>query len=228
MQGAGLCYGCPRHGPDGTSVEGALGVEAYEQRYPDLARRAADAGLELRFADLPLTRLHFITGGDGPPLVMVPATYSAISDYIGLVRFMAQRFHIYFFELPGHGLSAPFAEPFSSDLVARTVGDLLDSEGHARASIMGFSFGGILALASLELLRDRIDSAILLSPCATHRAMKYDRWRIAVLRNVVRALRPPHAQRLFVSALRHRVTAAAFGWFVKTIGRMEGVNNLVR
>lgn len=201
---------------------------SYKERYPDLAERAAAAGLELRFAELPLTRLHYITGGDGPPLVMVPATISAISDYVGLVKFMAQRYRVYFFELPGHGLSSPFEARFSSEQVARSIGDLLDAEGHERASIMGFSFGGILALTALDFLRDRIDKVILLSPCSTFRALTHDRSRVAAIRTVIRALRPAWAQRLFVSALKHGPTAAVFGWFVTSVGRVEGVNNLVR
>lgn len=203
-------------------------MDQYQRRFPDLEQRAAAAGLEVRFADLPLTRLHYVTGGDGPPLVIVPATYSAISDYLGLARFMAQRFRVYFFELPGHGLSRPFEAPFSPEQVARTVGDLLDAEGHERASIMGFSFGGILALTALDHLRDRVDSAILLSPCATHRALKHGAARLAALRAVARATRPATVQRLLASALHRRASAAAFGWFVRKVGRMEGATNLVR
>lgn len=203
-------------------------MKSYRERYPDLAERAAAAGLELRFADLPLTRLHYITGGDGPPLVMVPATISAISDYLGLVKFMAQRYRVYFFELPGHGLSSPFEARFSSEQVATSIGDLLDAEGHARASIMGFSFGGILALTALGFLRDRVDKAILLSPCATYRALSHDKARLAAIRTVVHALRPAWVQRLFVAALKTKAIAALFGWFITRVGRIESVNNLVK
>jgi pimeloyl-ACP methyl ester carboxylesterase len=38
---------------------------------------------------------------------------------------------------------------------------------------MGFSFGGLLALRTLEHLQARIDKVILLSPCVSRRALKW-------------------------------------------------------
>ena len=49
------------------------------------------------FADLPLTRLHYLKCGQGPPLILVPATVSEIKNWLTLVQFMAQRFTVYFF-----------------------------------------------------------------------------------------------------------------------------------
>ena len=41
---------------------------------------------------------------------------------------------------------------------------------------MGFSFGGLLALRTLEHLHHRIDKVILLAPCVSRRALKWS-WR---------------------------------------------------
>ena len=66
------------------------------------------------FIDLPLSRLHLMEAGSGEPLIIVPATISELENWTALAQFMAQWFHIYFFELPGHGQSTSFREPFSS------------------------------------------------------------------------------------------------------------------
>ena len=55
------------------------------------------------YANLPLTKLHYVTCGDGPPLIMVPATMSKIKNWLPLAQFMGQKFTVHFFELPGHG-----------------------------------------------------------------------------------------------------------------------------
>src|SRR5512140_2072110 len=107
---------------------------------------AQPAQYKTRFIDLPLSCLHVMEVGEGEPLIMVPATISELENWQALAQFMAQWFHVYFFELPGHGRSEPFKDGFSSQRVAELVGQLADSQGLERFNLMGFSFGGILAM----------------------------------------------------------------------------------
>src|SRR3989337_2536136 len=104
---------------------------------------------------LPKTNLHYIKCGDGPPLIMVPATISKIENWLALAQFMGQRFRVYFFELPGHGSSSPFPQPFSSQLAAETVEDFIGCPGYQSVSLMGFSFVGILTMTTLNRPRER-------------------------------------------------------------------------
>ena len=91
------------------------------------------------FMDLPLSRLHVLEVGEGEPLIMVPATISELENWRTLAQFMAQWFHVYFFELPGHGQSEPLQDGFSSQKVARLVAQLADELGYERFNLMGFS-----------------------------------------------------------------------------------------
>ncbi|HKJ37236.1 MAG TPA: alpha/beta hydrolase [Anaerolineales bacterium] len=127
------------------------------------------------FGDMELsnTRLHYVKAGTGPPLIIVPATVSLIRQWLPLTQFMGQRFTSYFFEMPGHGGSAPYPEKFKSSLVPKTVEEFANKLGHDTFNLMGFSFGGLLALQTLEHLQDRIDKVILLSPCVSRRALKW-------------------------------------------------------
>src|SRR5574339_760558 len=102
---------------------------------------------------LPDTRLHYVKAGSGPPLIIVPATVSLIRQWLPLAQFMGQHFTSYFFELPGHGGSTPYPEKFRSHLVPYTVEALVDNLGYDRFHLMGFSFGGLLALRTLEHLQ---------------------------------------------------------------------------
>ena len=127
--------------------------------------------------ELPNTRLHYVKAGTGPPLIIVPATVSLIRQWLPLTQFMGQRFTSYFFELPGHGSSTPYPEKFTSDLIPATVEEFVNNLDYDRFNLMGFSFGGLLALRTLEHLKDRTDKVILLSPCVSKRALKWSRPR---------------------------------------------------
>lgn len=126
--------------------------------------------IHTRIAPLPLCDLRYIETGAGPPLIMVPATMSVVQDWAGLAAFVGQRYRVFFFELPGHGESTPL-ECCSSRQIARVIDDFLDYLGFARASLLGFSFGGILALTALERLSHRIDRIILISPLVDSSAL---------------------------------------------------------
>ena len=89
------------------------------------------------FIELPLSRLHVLETGKGEPLIIVPATISELENWLPLAQFMAQWFHVYFFELPGHGQSDPFCEGFSSQQVAELVGQLANKLGFDRFNLMG-------------------------------------------------------------------------------------------
>jgi pimeloyl-ACP methyl ester carboxylesterase len=117
--------------------------------------------------------LHYVKAGSGAPLIIVPATVSLIRQWLPLTQFMGQRFTSYFFELPGHGGSTPYPEKFQSRLVPKTVEAFVDDLGYDKFNLMGFSFGGLLALRALEYLQDRIEKVILLSPCVSRRALKW-------------------------------------------------------
>ena len=138
---------------------------------------------------LPDTRLHYVKTGSGPPLVIVPATVSLIRQWLPLAQFMGQRFTSYFFELPGHGGSTPYPGKFESRLVPATVEAYVNRMGHDTFNLMGFSFGGLLALRTLEHLHERIDKVILLSPCISRRALKWSWQRQWLFKASVRVMK---------------------------------------
>ncbi|MEP7137148.1 MAG: alpha/beta hydrolase [Chloroflexota bacterium] len=146
---------------------------------------------EATFGDvtLPNTRLHYVKAGTGPPLIIVPATVSLIRQWLPLTQFMGQRFTSYFFELPGHGGSTPYPEKFQSQLVPNTVEGFVNSLGYDKFNLMGFSFGGLLALRTLEHLQDRIEKVILLSPAVSRRALKWSTLRQWAFKASIKAMK---------------------------------------
>ena len=137
------------------------------------------------------TRLHYVRSGTGPPLIIVPATVSLIRQWLPLTQFMGQRFTSYFFELPGHGGSTPYPDEFKSQFIPQTVEEFVGNLGYDRFSLMGFSFGGLLALRTLEHLQDRIEKVILLSPCVSRRALKWSLTQQLAFKASIKAMKNP-------------------------------------
>lgn len=146
---------------------------------------------EATFGDisLPDTRLHYVKAGTGAPLVIVPATVSLIRQWLPLTQFMGQRFTSYFFELPGHGGSTPYPQKFESSFIPKTVEAFVDALGYDKFNLMGFSFGGLLALRTLEHLQHRIEKVILLSPCVSYRALKWSMPRQLAFKGAIRMMK---------------------------------------
>jgi pimeloyl-ACP methyl ester carboxylesterase len=176
---------------------------------------------KIYFIDLPLARLHILETGRGAPLIMVPATISELQNWLPLAQFMGQWFHVYFFELPGHGESEPFREPFSSQRVAQLVEQLADKLGYERFSLMGFSFGGILAMQTFKHLSTRIDRVVFIAPCLDHRALPFSSLRLSVLYKFNKFLSYPKVQRSFCDLIHNQRTVSVVVRLLQKMGRLE-------
>ncbi|MDA3937051.1 MAG: alpha/beta hydrolase [Actinomycetota bacterium] len=173
------------------------------------------------FADLPLTRLHYVRCGEGDPMIIVPATISEIKDWLPFVQFLGQGYRTHFFELPGHGGSEPFDQPFSSELVAESVEQLADHLGLDRFILMGFSFGGVLTFKTLQRLSDRVDKVVLLSPLVSYLGLRHSRAKLLALKATVGTLRNPKAKNGMLKLMHDERTVDALVWFMTVVGKYE-------
>jgi pimeloyl-ACP methyl ester carboxylesterase len=173
------------------------------------------------FIDLPLTQLHYVKCGEGPPLIIVPATISEIDNWLPLIQFMGQRFTAYFFELPGHGQSTPFKGQYTSEKVAQTIEDLINTLGHERVNIMGFSFGGILTMKAVHHLNGRLDRVLLLSPVTVHNTILFSKLRKFSLLATIKILSIPQICRAFTWSLQQKFLSNIVIAFFRWIGRVE-------
>jgi pimeloyl-ACP methyl ester carboxylesterase len=178
------------------------------------------------FVDLPQTTLHYVRCGEGPPLVMVPATVSEIGNWLPLAQLMGRYFTTYFFELPGHGRSTPFSEPFSSQLVAETVEAFIDQLGYDRVTLLGFSFGGVLTMRTLYHLGDRVERVIFFAPAVTHRALPFRRPLKLALRWWLSLMCSRQVCHIFVRVIKNDHFRNLFTGFIQRIGGVEDGDSL--
>jgi pimeloyl-ACP methyl ester carboxylesterase len=188
----------------------------------------AHSDISLHKIALPLTTLYYASCGQGPPLIIVPATISRIRDWQPLIRFMGQKFTTLFFELPGHGGSTPFPQPFSSKLVGQTVEDLINALQFDTITLMGFSFGGILTLRVLDQIQSRINRLVLLSPCVSHRTLLYSPIRIILLRMLVKIMIRRSPQVFFLKMLHNEALVDYVLLMLRKWGHVEFYGNALR
>jgi len=171
--------------------------------------------------ELPLCNLHVMESGVGPPLIMVPATISELDNWVSLVQFMAQWFTVYFFELPGHGRSTPFKQTFTSEQVAVVVEQLADHIGAARFNLMGFSFGGILAMKIFRRLHARIDRVAFIAPCLTSRAVLLSPFQKKIAGGFSLLLKTPTFRSFLLQVNRRAWSRGILVSFIRSIGKGE-------
>jgi pimeloyl-ACP methyl ester carboxylesterase len=119
--------------------------------------------------DLP-TRLgptHVIASGppEAPPLVLLPSFAGTAAVWRLNVAGLSRHFRTYAVDVIGQpGKSLASRRIRNRREFAGWLSDLLDGVGVERASIVGCSFGGFLALNQASLTPERVERVVLISP----------------------------------------------------------------
>jgi pimeloyl-ACP methyl ester carboxylesterase len=116
---------------------------------------------EVERADVAGTEIAYYERGNGPPLLMMIGTGSAMAEWDpALLRVLAREHRLILFDYPGMGLSGPWhGSSFSS--LARTAVGLLDELEIERAAVLGWSMGGFVAQRMAIEHPERVSSLVL-------------------------------------------------------------------
>jgi pimeloyl-ACP methyl ester carboxylesterase len=145
-------------------------------RAPD---RPAQA-LVARWAPAPLSDFIDVKGlvvhlrdqgsrGDAVPLLLLHGTGASLHTWEGWVAALARTRRVITLDLPGFGLTGPFAGQYASDdyrgdTYARFVLDVMDAMKLPRAVLGGNSLGGEIAWRVAALAPQRVERLILVDP----------------------------------------------------------------
>ena len=110
-------------------------------------------------------RLHYVTAGDGPELVLIPGITQSVERWIarGYVERFARHFRVIAVDPLGHGESdKPHApDAYTMDGCALDVVAVLDAEGVGDAHVWGYSRGSGIAATVATLNPERVDGLII-------------------------------------------------------------------
>ncbi len=103
-------------------------------------------------------------GGSGPLLVLIHGITSNSATWDRVLPRLARRYTVLAPDLLGHGRSDKLRGDYSVGAHANTIRDLLDALGHRRATFIGHSLGGGVALQFAYQYPERVDRMVLVAP----------------------------------------------------------------
>jgi pimeloyl-ACP methyl ester carboxylesterase len=106
-------------------------------------------------------RVAYRQGGSGPVVVLIHGITSDSSTWRRVLPYLARRFTVIAPDLIGHGASAKPRGDYSLGALASGVRDLLLALGHDRATFVGHSLGGGIAMQLSYQFPERCERLVL-------------------------------------------------------------------
>jgi pimeloyl-ACP methyl ester carboxylesterase len=121
-------------------------------------------GVEHRHVRVGPHRIHYLTMGEGPPLVLVPGLAMRAEDWSPLLRELGAGHRVYALDLLGHGESdRPLDAEYSVREQTDVLRGFLDASGLRAPVVLGVSLGGWVALRLALEHPQRVGRLVLVS-----------------------------------------------------------------
>lgn len=112
-----------------------------------------------------------------PRLALIHSLALDRSVWDGVVNILADQVEILTYDCRGHGRSGRHAMPFTAELFARDLSQLLDHVGWSSAALGGCSMGGCVAMACAGLFPDIVSGLALIDTTAWYGPEAVAQWR---------------------------------------------------
>jgi pimeloyl-ACP methyl ester carboxylesterase len=115
--------------------------------------------------------IRYLTAGEGPPMVLVHGAGDNALDWQWVMPTLAATHQVYAPDLPGSPDSARPAADYSPAFFERFVAAFVDALGIGRATFVGNSLGGLVALRVALSEPARVDALVLVDSAGLGRAV---------------------------------------------------------
>jgi pimeloyl-ACP methyl ester carboxylesterase len=109
-------------------------------------------------------QVHHVDVGMGEPIVLIHGITATHRYWKQNVAHLAERRRVLALDLPGFGRSEKPDADYSLDFFVRAVIDFLDTKNIRRASLIGNSLGGLIAMATAIDHPKRVERLVLVDP----------------------------------------------------------------
>ena len=157
------------------------------------------------------TRIRYLAGGAGPPLVLVHGLGGAAGNWRLVAPELAAGRRVIVPELPGHGGSAPLGGATSLDPFAEALLAVAEAEAAAPAPWIGHSLGGLVALRAATLRPEAVTGVVVAAGAGISSASRIGHATVTLI-GVARPGRLLARRRREVARSRAGRTLA-FGWW---------------
>lgn len=113
------------------------------------------------FVDLPEGQMHYRTEGAGEPLLLLHMTQASSLHFVQLIPLLSQHYWVLAPDLPGYGDSDPAPRQYTMADYAQSVLGFMDALGVRRASLIGDTTGGDVAVEIAATHPERVDKLVL-------------------------------------------------------------------
>jgi pimeloyl-ACP methyl ester carboxylesterase len=111
-------------------------------------------------------QMYYEIHGDGEPLVLIVGLGTDISEWGGIIRWLAEKFQVLAFDNRGVGRTDKPDIPYSIEMMADDTVGLIQALGIQQAHILGISLGGRIALALSLRHAKSVNKLVLVSTSA--------------------------------------------------------------
>jgi pimeloyl-ACP methyl ester carboxylesterase len=119
--------------------------------------------MELRELTIHGNRVTYRTAGEGPVLLLIHGMAGSATTWKHVMPALGEEFTVVAPDLLGHGRSEKGAGDYSLGSLASSLRDLLVALGHDRATIVGQSLGGGVAMQLAYQFPERCERLVLVS-----------------------------------------------------------------
>jgi pimeloyl-ACP methyl ester carboxylesterase len=105
----------------------------------------------------------YAEAGSGPVLLLIHGIAGTFENWEAVFELLAREHTVVAPDLPGHGESAPAAGDYSLGAMAAGLRDLLLALGHERATLVGHSLGGGIAMQFAYQFPEMTERLVLVS-----------------------------------------------------------------
>jgi pimeloyl-ACP methyl ester carboxylesterase len=121
------------------------------------------AEIETKTASMHGRSVSYLGGGEGPVLLLIHGMAGSCQNWRDVIEPLAQRHTVIAPDLPGHGMSAGGRGDYSLGSLASGLRDLLLALGHERATLIGHSLGGGIAMQFSYQFPEMVERLVLVS-----------------------------------------------------------------
>jgi pimeloyl-ACP methyl ester carboxylesterase len=119
--------------------------------------------MELKTVSLHGRTVCYAAHGNGPVLLLIHGMGGRYQNWESVTESLARRYTVVAPDLPGHGASDPGAGDYSLGALATVLRDLLLALGHDRATLVGHSLGGGIAMQLAYQFPELAERLVLVS-----------------------------------------------------------------
>ena len=126
-------------------------------------------------------QIYYEIHGEGKPLFLIGGLGLDLSELQSISGWLAQRYQVIVFDNRGAGRTDKPDVPYSIEMMAKDTAELMKALAIERASLLGISMGGKIALDLALRYPGRVEKLILVSTSARVMNTKKRLWRLRLL-----------------------------------------------